>query len=315
LPNLKVMSRNSVFHYKGKDMDAQAVAKELNVQAVPTGRVTQRGEGLSINVELINAQDNSQIWGQQYTVQFDITSNIWIAPLNDLMHGKQITFGKLDADRGIAWTPDGKIVYTSMAGGNLDLWIMNGDGTNQKQLTSDSYFESGPVVSPDGKYIVFNSTRGALPSVWRMDLDGSNVKQLTDHEDYLMAITNDGQSIIFNSWRTTKLSLWRASIDGSNPVQISNLFVTGASISPDGKLLACRYREENPNLPPKLVILPIDGGTPTKTFELLPTTVGSPGWTPDGKSLIVADTRTGTTNLWSFPPGWRSHEAVDRLQA
>ena len=66
LPNLKVMSRNSVFHYKGKDMDAQAVAKELKVQAVLTGRVVQRGDGLSINVELINAQDNSQIWGQQY---------------------------------------------------------------------------------------------------------------------------------------------------------------------------------------------------------------------------------------------------------
>src|SRR2546428_5117535 len=60
------MSRNSVLHYKGKDMDAQAVAKELKVQAVLTGRVTQRGDALSINVELINAQDNSQIWGQQY---------------------------------------------------------------------------------------------------------------------------------------------------------------------------------------------------------------------------------------------------------
>ncbi len=66
LPNLKVMSRNSVFHYKGKDMDAPTVAKELKVQAVLTGRMTQRGDSLSISVELINAQDNSQIWGQQY---------------------------------------------------------------------------------------------------------------------------------------------------------------------------------------------------------------------------------------------------------
>src|SRR5438874_2665581 len=66
LPNLRVMSRNSVFHYKGKDIDAPAVAKELKVQAVLTGRMTQRGDGLSISVELINAQDNSQIWGQQY---------------------------------------------------------------------------------------------------------------------------------------------------------------------------------------------------------------------------------------------------------
>jgi adenylate cyclase len=84
LPNLKVMSRNSVFHYKGKDMDAPAVAKELKVQAVLTGRMTQRGDALSISVELINAQDNSQIWGQQYnrkladvfTVQEEIAKEI-----------------------------------------------------------------------------------------------------------------------------------------------------------------------------------------------------------------------------------------------
>lgn len=66
VPSLKVMSRNSVFHYKGKETDAQAVAKELHVESVLTGRVAQRGDGLLINVELINTQDNTQIWGQQY---------------------------------------------------------------------------------------------------------------------------------------------------------------------------------------------------------------------------------------------------------
>ena len=66
LPNLKVMSRNSAFQYKGKAVNVQTVAKDLKVQAVLTGRVAQLGDGLSISVELINAQDNSQIWGQQY---------------------------------------------------------------------------------------------------------------------------------------------------------------------------------------------------------------------------------------------------------
>jgi serine/threonine-protein kinase len=66
LPKLKVMSRNSVFHYKGKETDAQTVGKELKVQTLLTGRVRQRGDGLTIGVELINAQDNSQLWGQQY---------------------------------------------------------------------------------------------------------------------------------------------------------------------------------------------------------------------------------------------------------
>jgi TolB-like protein/tetratricopeptide (TPR) repeat protein len=67
LPKLKVMSRNSVFHYKGKEMDAQTVGRELKVQTLLTGRVRQRGDGLTIGVELINAQDNSQLWGQQYS--------------------------------------------------------------------------------------------------------------------------------------------------------------------------------------------------------------------------------------------------------
>ena len=61
------MSRNSVFHYKGKQMDALTVGKELKVQTLLTGRVGQRGDALTIGVELINAQDNSQMWGQQYT--------------------------------------------------------------------------------------------------------------------------------------------------------------------------------------------------------------------------------------------------------
>jgi serine/threonine-protein kinase len=66
LPKLKVMSRNSAFHYKGKAPDVPTVGKELRVQTVLTGRIRQRGDGLTIGVELINTQDNSQLWGQQY---------------------------------------------------------------------------------------------------------------------------------------------------------------------------------------------------------------------------------------------------------
>ena len=66
LPKLRVMSRNSVFHYKGKETDAQTVGRELKVQTVLTGRVREHADALSVSVELINAQDDSQIWGQQY---------------------------------------------------------------------------------------------------------------------------------------------------------------------------------------------------------------------------------------------------------
>jgi len=66
LPKLTVMSRNSVFRYKGKETDARAVGRDLGVQAVLTGRLVQRGEDVAISLELVNASDNSHIWGSQY---------------------------------------------------------------------------------------------------------------------------------------------------------------------------------------------------------------------------------------------------------
>ena len=66
LPHLKVMSRNSVFRFKGQETDAQEAGQKLGVRAVLTGRITQRGDGLTISIELVDVRDNSQIWGQQY---------------------------------------------------------------------------------------------------------------------------------------------------------------------------------------------------------------------------------------------------------
>lgn len=67
LPNIKVTPVSSVFRYKKSNMDALAIGRELGVQAVLTGRITQRGDVLSITAELINVSDNSQIWSEQYT--------------------------------------------------------------------------------------------------------------------------------------------------------------------------------------------------------------------------------------------------------
>jgi TolB-like protein/DNA-binding winged helix-turn-helix (wHTH) protein/Tfp pilus assembly protein PilF len=65
-PNLKVIALNSVLRYKGKQTDPQAVGRELNVRAVLMGRLTQRGDDVVINVELVDVRDNRHLWGQQY---------------------------------------------------------------------------------------------------------------------------------------------------------------------------------------------------------------------------------------------------------
>jgi serine/threonine protein kinase/TolB-like protein/Tfp pilus assembly protein PilF len=67
LPHLKVMSRDSAFRYKGKNTDAETIGRELGVRAIFEGRVMQRGDNLEISAELVDARDDSHIWGEQYS--------------------------------------------------------------------------------------------------------------------------------------------------------------------------------------------------------------------------------------------------------
>jgi len=66
LPGMKVIARSSSFQYKGKNTNPQEVATALGVEAILTGRVIQRGDNLLISVELVNARDRTQMWGEQY---------------------------------------------------------------------------------------------------------------------------------------------------------------------------------------------------------------------------------------------------------
>jgi TolB-like protein len=67
LPNVKVISRTSVFRYKKRDIEPQKVAKELGVEALVMGRVIQRGDDLSVSAELVDAREDKQLWGEQYS--------------------------------------------------------------------------------------------------------------------------------------------------------------------------------------------------------------------------------------------------------
>ncbi len=84
LPHLSVMSRSSVFRYKGKGTDPKELGKDLGVGAVLMGRVVQQGENLSVGVELVDTANDHHIWGEQYnrkvtdllSLQGDITRDI-----------------------------------------------------------------------------------------------------------------------------------------------------------------------------------------------------------------------------------------------
>jgi eukaryotic-like serine/threonine-protein kinase len=85
VPQLRVMARSTVFSYKGKEISAQKVGEELNVDTVLLGRIAQHGDTLMIQTDLVNVADGSELWGEQYSrkitdlisVQEDIAKEIY----------------------------------------------------------------------------------------------------------------------------------------------------------------------------------------------------------------------------------------------
>jgi serine/threonine-protein kinase len=67
VPNLKVKSSSTVFHYKGRENDPEKIGRELGVHALLSGNISQVGDDLSVNVELIDVRDDSHIWGERYS--------------------------------------------------------------------------------------------------------------------------------------------------------------------------------------------------------------------------------------------------------
>jgi TolB-like protein/Tfp pilus assembly protein PilF len=69
LAGLRVMARSTVFRFKGRTVDPQSIGRELNVSAVLTGRILQRGDTLLVTVELVDVANGWQLWGKQYNRQ------------------------------------------------------------------------------------------------------------------------------------------------------------------------------------------------------------------------------------------------------
>ena len=241
--------------------------------------------------------------GAFVTVQSNTISNIWVAPNGDAGRAVQIKSGgnSLEGIEGIAWTPDGRVVYDSGASGALNIWIMNADGTGQKQLTVDAGVHFRAKVTPDGRYIVFASIRNDQANIWRMNLDGSEPKQLTNgSSDWDPTVTPDSRWVIYTAQRAGMPYLWKVSIDGGDAVKLTDKYTNSPEVSPDGKWIVCSYRKDV-NTTWRYAIIPYEGGEPSKVFDLL----GKKGnfrWSPDGRSLnYLRDTQGGVTNVWSLP--------------
>ncbi len=247
------------------------------------------------------------------TAQTEAHVNVWLSPGADGVNearSRRITdgIGQNNGVGGLTWLPGAngaeRLVYVSRASGSQDIWLMDQDGKNQKQLTTaETRADRYTAVSPDGRYVVFVSNRTNNSNIYRYDLNTGDQKQLTNGEsEEFPAVSADGKWVIYAATGSIKQTLWKVPIDGGASVQLTDKHSTWPDVSPDGQKIACWYRAET-GARWQIAIIPGAGGDPEKVFDVPPTADTSipTRWAPDGRGINFVATRDGVSNIWYQP--------------
>ena len=215
------------------------------------------------------------------TVQLKSSGDVWLASFAEMDRAKPITSDG-ESNR-VAWSRDGRIIYTKSTGHGSALITTEPDGTNPKQLLEEDAAIILPRVSPDLHHIVFLSDRSGTEHFWRFDLDGSNLVQLTNsewdwHSD-APGFSPDGKWV-FYSRSGPESGIWKVSIEGGNPVRLiaANDDAGFPAVSPDGKLLAYSYQDPSASPSSGVAMVSLDSGSVQKRFDI---PIGPVQWTPD----------------------------------
>jgi eukaryotic-like serine/threonine-protein kinase len=233
--------------------------------------------------------------GALVTVQSEVSSVIWAASLGAGSE-RQLTFGKgtNDGHDGVAFAPNGGVIYSSNINGHLDLWSIGAYGGAPVQLTFNAGNNSSPRVTPDGQTIVFTSNRDGQSDIWKMKINGSEQLQLTHGGmDRFPEVAPDGKWVFYCSAISGRFNVWKIPLSGGTPVKVNDGIWANAIPSPDGKLLAITSFEEKTGWGENVV--PVEGGEPVKVAQLNTTRFQ---WTPDSKSILYIDSKNGISNLW-----------------
>lgn len=237
--------------------------------------------------------------------QFKDHRRIWFSPNDGTGLAKPLTTERKHDFRWFRWAGDSKIVFGSDANGNRDVWIMDSDGTNERQLTIDMQNNVMPVGSVDGRYIVFasNRTGNGIFNLWRIETGGENPVQLTSGTgENQPEISKDGRWVFYTlggiDGPKPERSVWKVSIDGGEPSRVIEGAAFGPAVSPDGRFVAVWSKGDGAKAW-RVVILPIDGGTPVESLEVPD---GPPvRWAPNGKGISFLKTQEGVSNVWTQP--------------
>jgi DNA-binding winged helix-turn-helix (wHTH) protein/Tol biopolymer transport system component len=201
----------------------------------------------------------------------------------------------------LVWTPDGKIVFRSHRDGGANLWIMDADGANRRQLTTGAQVDArGLCRSPDGRYLVFTSLRSGKSNLWRVAAAGGDLVQLTDGEaDAYPRCLADNQTVVFQRGIYNRPVLWKVALAGGEPVQLTDFRAKWAAPNRAGEEIAFlqmvddRWRFGFISAAGRLSREPV--GVPANLTE------SALDWSRDDLNLFYIGTTGSVGNVWSLP--------------
>lgn len=274
------------------------LAGQLWELSYPSGEYRKLTNTLNgYNALSITDDGNSIVTGELYA-----KSAVWVSPDLKPENAKQIMPSTGDT-WGLSWTPDGRIVYVSDQSGDPEVWIMDADGANARQLTNDRLFKAVPYASADGRYIVYMSSQNNGQIV-RVNTDGSNPLALTraigaDNPH----VSPDGKWVVYSAYLGGPMKVMRVSIDGGEEQILTDYFTMEPRYSSDGSRIACFLMDEKTLQWDILAIVPAEGGKPIQNFRVPIGTNANRGpvWTPDEKGITVVVSSGEKWNLWLQP--------------
>ena len=235
-----------------------------------------------------------------------ILSDLWSLPTSPSSLAATGVPTQLTVDRSQrhvlpAFSPDGKKIAFGLfrVGPGGDIWMVDADGKNATQLTTDPATDNVPSWFPEGDRVLFLSDRDSqYMRLWSTTLVGGRDQFLIDLGPGIeyARLSPDGKRVAFNSKKSGNINIWTASLDGGPPTQLTfDKELAGFPCwSPDGQFLAFEMKRGDDNY---LMIVPSAGGTPTQLT--LENGLSWPhDWSPDGDKILFAGQRNGIWNIY-----------------